>query len=67
MSDQLDVLKLVASRLDSAGIPYMVTGSIAASHYAAPRFTRDIDLVVQLAPGNAEQVAHLFDDEFYSD
>lgn len=67
MSDQLDVLKLVATRLDSAAIPYMVTGSIAASHYATPRFTRDIDVVVELAPVDAERVAQLFGNDFYSD
>jgi hypothetical protein len=67
MSDQLDVLKIVATRLDAAAIPYMVTGSIAASHYAAPRFTRDIDVVVELAPADAERVSQLFGPEFYSD
>ncbi len=67
MSDQLDVLKLVAARLEAASIPYMVTGSIAASHYATPRFTRDIDVVVELAPGDVERVSQLFENEFYSD
>jgi hypothetical protein len=67
VSDQLDVLKLVATRLDSASIPYMVTGSIAASHYAMPRFTRDIDIVLELAPADAERVSQLFEPEFYSD
>jgi hypothetical protein len=51
--DQLTVLKLVADRLDTAGIPYMVTGSIAASHYGRPRMTRDIDLVVEPTRGHA--------------
>ena len=47
MSDELDVLKSVAARLGEAGIPYMVTGSMAANFYAVPRMTRDIDLVVE--------------------
>jgi hypothetical protein len=67
VSDQLDVLKLVATRLDAASIPYMVTGSIAASHYATPRFTRDIDVVLELVPADAERVSQLFEPEFYSD
>jgi hypothetical protein len=29
--DELDVLKLVAARLDAAGVPYMVSGSMALS------------------------------------
>jgi len=45
----------------------MVTGSIAASHYAVPRFTRDIDVVVELTPADAERVSQLFENEFYSD
>jgi hypothetical protein len=50
VSDQIEVLKLVTGRLDAAGIGYMVTGSLALSHYAQPRMTRDIDLVVALEP-----------------
>lgn len=45
----------------------MVTGSIAASHYATPRFTRDIDIVLELAVADAERVFQLFEPEFYSD
>lgn len=44
MIDELDVLKIVAERLESAGIPYMITGSIAANFYTTPRMTRDIDI-----------------------
>jgi hypothetical protein len=65
--DQLSVLKLVTARLDAAAIPYMVTGSIAAGHYAQPRFTRDIDLVVELQPDDAERLAAVFRDEFECD
>ena len=46
MSDELDVLKLVTARLEAAGIPYMVTGSMVANFYTTPRMTRDIDLVI---------------------
>lgn len=67
MSDQTDVLKLVAGRLDAAQIPYMVTGSVAASHYAEPRFTRDVDIVVELTPADAARLVSLFRDEFYVD
>jgi len=62
--DQLSVLKLATARLDAAGIAYMITGSIAAGHYAQPRFTRDIALVVELQPDDAERLAALFGDQF---
>ena len=36
----------MATRLDSCGIPYMLSGSTALNHYALPRMTRAIDLGV---------------------
>ena len=48
MSEELEVLKEVARRLTGAGIPYMITGSIAANFYSVPRMTLDIDLVIEL-------------------
>ena len=67
MTDQFSILKLVAERLDALGIPYMLTGSIAAGYYAQPRMTRDIDLVVELEPGDAERIAGVFTPEFNCD
>jgi hypothetical protein len=62
--DQLTVLKLVGDRLDAAGIPNMVTGSIAASHFGRPRMTRDIDLVVELRPEHASRLEAMLGPEF---
>ncbi len=64
MSDETEVLKLVAQRLDAAGIAYMVSGSMAMNYYAQPRMTRDIDIVIDLAPADAERVAALFAPDF---
>jgi len=64
MTDQFSILKLVAERLDTAGIQYMLTGSIAAGYYAQPRMTRDIDLVVEVVPADAERLAALFTPDF---
>jgi hypothetical protein len=66
VTEELDVLKLVAARLDAANIPYMVTGSMAANYYAVPRMTRDIDLVVELSTADADRLVTLFED-FYLD
>ena len=55
----------VASVLDAAGIPYMLTGSMAMSLYGVPRMTRDIDLVVELTTADVERVVHLFCDDCY--
>lgn len=67
MSDELDVLKMVAQRLDAAGIAYMVTGSTALNYYAIPRMTRDIDIVVELSRASAERLYGAFQDDFYID
>jgi hypothetical protein len=65
--DQLSVLKLVTQRLDANAVPYVITGSIAMGLYAQPRMTRDIDLVVDLAPSDAERVCQMFHDAFECD
>jgi hypothetical protein len=67
MNDELEVLKLVATRLDAAGLAYMVSGSMAMNYYAQPRMTRDIDIVVELAPADAHRVVALFSPDFYCD
>lgn len=41
------ILALLASVLERAGVPYMLTGSLAGSYHGAPRATQDVDLVVQ--------------------
>lgn len=60
MNDELDVLLSVTSRLQAAGIVYMVTGSMASNFYATPRMTRDIDLVVELSDADIDRVVGLF-------
>jgi hypothetical protein len=67
MTAELEVLGIVAERLESAGIAYMVTGSIAMNYYAVPRMTRDIDLVVELAAIDVDRVCALFEQDFYVD
>jgi hypothetical protein len=67
MSDELEVLRLVATRLEGAGIAYMVSGSMAMNYYAQPRMTRDLDIVVELTPADAERIIQLFANDFYCD
>jgi hypothetical protein len=67
MIDELEVLKIVINRLESAGLRYMVTGSIAANFYTTPRMTRDIDLVIELDEKDIEKFHSLFFGDFYID
>src|SRR5215211_4658316 len=64
---ELDVLRDVSHRLESAGISYMLTGSVAMNYYAQPRMTRDIDLVVSLNETQIEDFFRLFESEYYFD
>ena len=67
VSDGLIILRSVTSRLEAAGIPYMVTGSMATNFYSTPQMTRDIDLVIELRERDVESVVALFQDEYYVD
>jgi len=65
MTAELEILQDAATRLERAGIRYMLTGSIALSYYAQPRMTRDIDLVAELSGRNSKSVAALFAPDYY--
>src|SRR3990172_820663 len=67
MTDEQEVLKIVTTRLESAGIRYMLTGSIAANFYTTPRMTRDIDIIVEVGEKDTERLFALFSDDFYAD
>jgi hypothetical protein len=43
-----DLIGLFVEPLDRLEIPYMVTGGVASVIYGDPRFTRDVDLVLEL-------------------
>jgi hypothetical protein len=67
MNEQIEFVKVIARRLDSADIPYMLTDSIALSLYGLPRMTRDIDLVVECQTADAVRIADLFQADCYVD
>jgi hypothetical protein len=65
MTDELLVIKDVTERLDNAAIPYMITGSIALSFYTTPRFTRDIDIVIEVSSPDGTKIVGLFEKDYY--
>lgn len=67
MKTELDVLREVTQRLESAGVAFMLTGSMAMNFYAQPRMTRDIDLVVQVTLNQTDLLVSLFEAEYYVD
>jgi hypothetical protein len=65
MTEELEVLKIVTTRLNQANIPYMISGSIAANYYTIPRMTRDIDVIVELKRDDVDKFVSLFEMDFY--
>ncbi len=43
-----ELLRRLSVTLDAAGVPYMLTGSLASTLYGEPRSTIDVDVVVVL-------------------
>ena len=41
---------------DTAGVPYMIVGSLASNFHGIPRSTRDADFVVELNPGDLQRL-----------
>jgi hypothetical protein len=65
MQTELDIVRDVSMRLEGAGIAYMLTGSMAMNYYAQPRMTRDVDVVVALAPADVRKIVDLFTPDYY--
>jgi nucleotidyltransferase AbiEii toxin of type IV toxin-antitoxin system len=51
------LITLFVRPLNQLRIPYMITGGVASVVYGEPRFTRDIDLVIELRPQDARRFA----------
>jgi len=64
---ELEILRLVTGKLESLGISYMLSGSVAAGFFAQPRMTRDIDIVIELIAEQVPTVVEAFVGDFYID
>ncbi|MDD3880300.1 MAG: hypothetical protein PHP26_10010, partial [Syntrophomonas sp.] len=64
---EIQILKLVITKLEELNIPYMLSGSLAGSFYAQPRMTRDIDIVIELAAEQIAKITEIFSGDFYID
>ncbi len=68
MTGGVGFLPRIVAKLDAAGVPYMVTGSVASSYHGIPRTTHDVDLVIDPKPTELRAfVLSLPIDEYYSD
>lgn len=68
MTPEEQTLARVVQLLDGAGIPYMITGSVAASYHGRPRATHDTDVVIEPSETQLETlVSRLAAAGFYVD
>ena len=44
-----ETMERITTILEALGLRFHFTGGVAASYYGDPRFTQDLDLVIQLA------------------
>lgn len=56
----VNLFAIFLSPLESAGLDYMVSGSVAAMNYGEPRLTNDIDLVLALTPASLARLEEEF-------
>ncbi len=61
-----ELLRLVAGILEGLGLRYFVTGSTATIFFGEPRFTNDIDIVVDLPLSRVSELCSAFPvEDFY--
>ncbi len=60
-----EALKLLLSKLDECGIPYMITGSFASNIHGLPRATQDADVVIEVEPEPLERFLKSLGPAFY--
>ena len=61
----LETLRDFVAKANKLGIEYMVTGSFAMSAYGQIRYTRDIDIIVQMDREVVAAFARAFSDNYY--
>jgi hypothetical protein len=63
---EANLFLLFTQRLNTLGVPYMVSGSVAVIIYAEPRLTHDVDLIVVLDREHIARLPEVFPPaEFY--
>jgi hypothetical protein len=56
-----DLIGLFVEPLEAIGLSYMITGGVASVIYGDPRFTRDVDIVMELQHAEIAALGSAFD------
>lgn len=65
MTEQNDFLRDIILLLEQAGIPYMISGSVASSFHGYPRATNDTDIIIDPTPDQLSALVNLLRSGFY--
>jgi hypothetical protein len=60
-----DLIGLFVEPLEAIGVSYMITGGVASVIYGDPRFTRDVDIVMEFQRSNVAALESAFDPAAY--
>ena len=62
---QQDILINAVNKITELGVPYMLTGGVAALFYGKPRMTHDIDVVIEIDRSHIPRITQVFGEGFY--
>ncbi|MGE0607797.1 MAG: hypothetical protein AB7O62_11955, partial [Pirellulales bacterium] len=63
--EQFELLAYLIGVFERLGLGYLITGSVATSYYGEPRFTNDIDVVVELTAADIPEFCRSFPAESF--
>jgi hypothetical protein len=64
MLNEIQIIALVAKRLEETKIPYYISGGIASINYGEPRLTNDADIVIRILPVHIQKFVKAFEADF---
>ncbi len=59
--EQTDLLRYALDTLERLAVPHMLVGSFASTIFGEPRFTHDIDIVLELPPAKIAEFCEAFE------
>ncbi len=65
MTEQIRFAVQIIERLEQAGIPYMITGSLSSGVYGEARSTNDIDIIIAPTPAQLDAFVASADPKWY--
>lgn len=60
-----EFLKEIVEILETLGIRYAISGSVASNLWGVPRLTHDVDILIVLGPGDVARVVEEFGSKYY--